>query len=57
MTSADENGSDQSALQSRMMELTRLEHELPKLESLEQIEEFKSKIDAFSPDNRISSRS
>lgn len=57
MTSADENGSDQSALQSRMMELTRLEHELPKLESLEQIEEFKSKIDAFSPDNKISSRS
>lgn len=57
MTSADENGSDQSTLQSRMMELTKLEHELPKLESLEQIEEFKKKIDTFSPDNRISSRS
>jgi hypothetical protein len=40
-----------------MMELTKLEHELPKLESLEQIEEFKKKIDTFSPDNRISSRS
>jgi hypothetical protein len=50
MTSADENGSDQSTLQSRMMELTKLEHELPKLESLEQIEEFKKKIDT-SPDN------
>lgn len=57
MTSADENGSDQSALQSRMMELTRLEHELPKLDSLEQIEEFKQKIDTFAPDSNGFSRS
>lgn len=47
MTSADENGSDQSTLQSRMMELTKLEHELPKLESLERMENSKRRLIRF----------